>query len=93
MKKLLPTKDREFIISNVKYALDTGKEWKNDDIHYPLYTLFNTISEIDSVIMLDDDFTTNGSDVDWFQPILYRGEKYELFGSLWKGGLHLYKVN
>jgi hypothetical protein len=91
MKTKLNDDELAALLPKIKTALETGKEWVDENLHYPAGAIIDAVQCIEGVeIDRDSDapqgFGTNGWEWDWWQAFTYQGKKYTLSGSGYYGG-------
>ena len=90
MKQELTKEEKDQVIPNIMRVLETGEDWDDVNLHFPVGVLIEALREIDGVDVDEGSFDTNGWAWDWWQSFNYKDKTYTLFGSGWTGGLRCF---
>jgi hypothetical protein len=93
-ERLSPDQEAQ-ILPHINNVLKHGGEWEDEDLHFPVGPLIDSILSIKGVALTDNSesqngrgFNSNGWSWDWWQDFTYKGQHYTLSGSGWYGGHH-----
>ena len=80
----------EDLLPKIKQVLATGEMWEDENLHHPAGAIIKAVLSIEGVKKVEDGFSTNGWEYDWWQKFEYQGKQYVLSGSGWLGGHSFY---
>lgn len=94
MKRKLTDEEMAALLPHIKSVLETEKEWRDENLHYPVEAIVAAILTIEGIERKKledarygiDGFDTNGWQWDWWQHFSYWGKEYVLSGSGYYGG-------
>lgn len=98
MKLALTKAEIADLLPKIQRVLDTGEEWKDEELHHPAGAIVDAVLEIKGMKKHDGDedssdgFSTNGWQWDWWQEFEHNGKRYTLSGSGHHGG-HSFHVS